>query len=164
MRFLVSVSLLVLLCALACAQASNPATKNVAKHRTNELTLAGIRPGRVTSLPAKVLYSSPKPERPEDPPSFWHDACWPQVLTLESDSKGMIQRVRVSEERFLVAKCPPPPPTPWNTGLGLSVYDSADRVRTLYGEPISRRASTRDGQQIELLHYTFGWAGRTSHK
>jgi len=51
------------------------------------------------------------------------------------------------------------PPSPWKTGHGLRVGDSAVNVVQLYGDPDSRSPSTKGGQPLELFHYAFDWAG-----
>jgi hypothetical protein len=47
----------------------------------------------------------------------------------------------------------------FSTGMGLRLGDAAARVWQLYGEPDSRSPSTKDQQRLELLYYSFDWAG-----
>ena len=65
--------------------------------RANELTLAGLRPGRDT-LPealkrykAKYLSANAKGTDPRE----WRDACTGRVLTLNVDEKSVIQEITV---------------------------------------------------------------------
>ena len=80
-------------------------------------------------------------------------------MSLDTDSQGVIQGIRVTEQSWMMAKCKPQPPNPWRTRSGLLIRESAGRAIQLNGEPDSRSPSTKDGQQLELLYYAFDWAG-----
>ncbi len=45
-----------------------------------------------------------------------------------------------------------------STGHGLRLFHPCDKVVEIYGQPSSRRPSTKDGRELELL-YQFDWAG-----
>jgi len=139
--------------------AQAPEKKRVVEHQ-NELSLAGLRPGRDTVHRARELYRSPNPRQGEDDTEMtWSDACGKRTLTIESDEGHRIQTVRASASSVTAGNCAQGGVSPWSTGLGLRLGDSANRVTRLYGKPDSRSPSTKDGQKLELLYYAFDWAG-----
>jgi hypothetical protein len=136
--------------------------KKSVEHRANELTLAGLRPGRdtlvrATGLNKKVDDSSTN----KDSQIIWTDKCRHQRLSLDYDSEKRIQVIRVAWlPEYEAISCEPSPSVPsWITGMGLRIHDSEQRLLTLYGEPDSKSPSTRDGQPLELWYYAFDWAG-----
>lgn len=156
-----SVFLLLLACGIASAQSpqQKPPAKKAAAHRANELTLAGLRPGRDKLNRAAQLYRSIDPKSStNDSQTVWQDPCRKQVLVVDFDLEKKIQVIRAGALP-LTADCLYLPPSPWKTGLGLRVGDLAIKVVQLYGEPDSRSPSTRDGQPLELWYYAFDWAG-----
>jgi hypothetical protein len=128
--------------------------------RNDELTLAGLRPGRDALAKAEHLFS--KPVSRGDSGTVWRDECRQETLSIFADSEGMIMQVTVSAAR-LDAKhgcaSPAPGPGPWITGHGLVIGDASARVLALYGQPGTRGPSTKGGQQLELFYYAFDWAG-----
>ncbi|HTZ33215.1 MAG TPA: hypothetical protein VMH31_12210 [Methylomirabilota bacterium] len=137
-----------------------PTPKPAAAHRANELTLAGLHPGRDTLQRATQLNKtiSAGESRP-DGQTVWIDACRGGSLIVDSDKKNQVQVIRVGVTPAPTAKCLPSGPSSWKTGLGLRVTDAAARVLQLYGPPDSKSPSTRDGQPLELWYYAFDWAG-----
>jgi hypothetical protein len=131
---------------------------SVTPHRTNESTLAGLRPGRDTVDRAKSRYKDPQIGKPVDTWFSWIDPCRGQLLSVEKDPKGKIQTVR-TETFPNIGDCEKVPLSNWRTGRGLAIHDSNERVIQLYGQPDSKSPSTKGGQSLELLHYAFGWAG-----
>ena len=143
---------------------SAPATQP----RNDELTLAGLRPGRDDIAKAERLFRKPSATKYDGTNKIWQDRCRNQLLSIIPDSGGTIMEVRVAQ-----ASAAPSPKSVategcaslaeshlrWTTGHGLVVGDSCSRVLTLYGQPGSRGPSTKDGQQLELLYYAFDWAG-----
>jgi hypothetical protein len=87
------------------------------------------------------------------------DHCRHILLTIDLDTASRIQVVRVSEAPWMSADCAHLPPTPWKTGRGLRLGDSAAKVIALYGPPDSKSPSSKAGQQLELWYYAFDWAG-----
>jgi hypothetical protein len=142
------------------AQTPKPAAKKAAAQRANELTLAGLRPGRDSLTRAQQLnrqYESSKSSPGSQ--SVWLDACKDLSLTLDNDTQKKIQVIRVGYYCCSTVDCAGGPPSPWKTGLGLRVNDPAPKVARLYGEPDSKSPSSRDGQKLELWYYAFDWAG-----
>ena len=147
--------------ALVCGQsAPKPIAKKTAAARANELTLAGLRPGVDTVSRAIAKYKAPEIGKKGETQFSWDDVCRVESLFLDTDVSGKVETIRVaSHPKSTMADCDKTPRSPWRTGRGLAVYDSARRVIELYGEPDSRSPSTRDGQPLELWYYQFDWAG-----
>jgi hypothetical protein len=160
MRFWGSVSA-VLLAACVLVEAQVPkAPKKTAAHRANELTLAGLRPGRDSVERAIKLYREfGDGKRPQSDDSVWFDQCRDVSLIVDSDTAKRIQVIRVAPWGGSTAHCGGVPPGPWKTGLGLRVTDSTAKISQLYGEPDSKSPSSRGKQQLELWYYAFDWAG-----
>ena len=143
---------------LAIAQTPpRPTAKKVPAKRVNELTLAGLRPGKDNAARASGMYRKwlPGPDRKEDQLSWW-DECHGLKLVVDLDGKQKIQVLRLTKWA-IAGDCFKP--APWKTGHGLRVGDSTEKVAQLYGEPDSRSPSTKDGQPLELWYYAFDWAG-----
>ncbi len=144
---------------LAIAQTTPKLQAKKPTHRKNELTLAGLRPGRDSANKATILYHKwltwPKGK---DEQLAWVDECRGQMFTLDLDGHQRIQVLRVGRGPQ-VGDCVGKKPTPWKTGRGLRFNDSTAKVTQLYGEPDSRSPSTKDGQPLELWYYAFDWAG-----
>jgi hypothetical protein len=152
---------LFLVTALAGAHAGQKAAaKKVVAHRGNELTLAGLRPGKDTASSAVHLYKKPG-NKPADQATqmVWAVTCQTQTLSIDLDNAGRIQVVHTMALDWPLGDCIKRTPGPWKTGLGLRVGDPAPKVAQLYGEPDSRSPSTKDGQPLELWYYAFDWAG-----
>ena len=148
---------------LAGAQtAQKPTAKKADAHKANELTLAGLRPGRDRLSRAVQLYHDYHKIEPKssthDGQTVWLDPCRKQLLAVDFDEEKKTQVVRVGAVE-LTADCLAVSPSPWKTGRGLRLGDAADKVTQLYGEPDSRSPSTKDGQPLELWYYAFDWAG-----
>ncbi|MGB2676907.1 MAG: hypothetical protein WAN12_07485 [Candidatus Acidiferrum sp.] len=130
-----------------------------ATHRANELTLAGLRPGRDRLSRAVRLYRNIDPKSStNDSQTIWLDPCRKQLLAIDFDTGKKIEVIRAGAVN-LTADCLAVPPSPWKTGRGLRLGDATTKVTQLYGEPDSRSPSTRDGQPLELWYYAFDWAG-----
>ena len=168
MQFWRSVSVLasLMLCVPAQAQLRDASANSranpdaVAPHRHDELTLAGLRPGR--DAMAKALRLLPKAPAIGDGGASraWRDACRHELLSIIADSNGTILEIRVAESAPDSKRgCASPTANRWVTGHGLLVGDSCSRVPALYGQPGSRGPSTKGGQQLELFYYAFDWAG-----
>jgi len=127
--------------------------------RSNELTLAGIRPGSTTLDRAWKLYPVASVVGPIGTFRLM-DPCTRMVLYLENGFKSkVINTVRLELNESMTGKCETSRATRWLAGQGLKIGDTSRRVVALYGEPDSRSPSTKNGQPLELLHYDFGWAG-----
>ncbi len=148
------------------AHHSAPASQPV---RHNELTLAGILPGKDTLSAARKRFAGPWLSSPEGDSSslLVRGDCTGAQLHLEADSRGVIQHIVLGGE---VSSVPFPPQkscadlTParvqrWKTGRGLVLGSTTKQLRPLYGDPDSKSPSSRGGQQLELWYYAFDWAG-----
>ncbi len=156
--------------ALGGASQGGSAQDPAAPRRSNELTLAGLRPGRDTLASAearyKAKYRKGKPATGEI--AEWADECAGRVLALELGGKNVIQSVMISTLGRLL-----PPGNAncreavrdmlqtklWKTGRGLKLGDPRDHVLELYGEPNSSGPSAKGSHELELLFYAFDWAG-----
>ena len=165
MRFSRSVSAAFLLCLPAHAQhnslSKDTATAaSVAPHPLDELTLAGLRPGRDAIAKAQRLFRKPSAIADGGTSRTWQDACRHEVLSIIADPAGTILEVRLAEGLFdSKHECQAPARNLWLTGHGLIIGNSCSRALALYGQPNSRGPSTKGGQQLELLYYAFDWAG-----
>jgi len=164
MRFWARGSATVLgVCALAIAGgtwAQKSAAKKATAKRANELTLAGLRPGKDSLARAAEVnkkFGSGKELQGEQ--TGWFDVCRDLSLTIDSNKAAEIQVIRLAEWPRSTTDCTKLLPGPWKTGLGLLVGDSAGKVAELYGKPDSRSPSTKGGQPLELWYYAFDWAG-----
>ena len=149
-----------LLGAFAGAQTTGKlAGKKVSPHRANELTLAGLRPGRDTATRAIQLYKRPSQSDRQSNQMSWGATCQTQTLFLDLEPDNTIRVIRAIETSWSRGECRLLSPGPWKTGRGLGVGDAAEKAVGLYGEPESRSPSTKDGQPLELMYYAFDWAG-----
>jgi len=146
--------------AMAQAQQQTPAPRKATAQRANELTLAGLRPGR-DSLTRAAQLNKPFGNGKALPgdQTVWVDQCRELSLTVDSDKEKRIEVIRAGYFSGSSVDCANVPPGPWKTGQGLRVQDPAAKVVQLYGQPDSRSPSTRDGQPLELMYYAFDWAG-----
>lgn len=151
---------IVLLPAAALGQNNAPAKKS------NELILAGLRPGRDSLAFAlkryKAKYSSTEDNGETE--KQWGDPCTGHTLTLHLDSQGVIQEITVSSLVPLDGKCESRrnevlDEKDWITGRGLHLGDPQDRVTELYGEPNSNGPSVKGNTELEFLYYAFDQMG-----
>ena len=136
------------------------------QRRVNELTLAGLRPGRDSLAAALKRYSEKyiSGDRATADLKQWRDACTGRTLTLELNSRSMIQAITVSSLVPQEGKCEDRrfgavAVQNWVTGRGLRLGDPQDRVVQLYGEPNSSGPSVNGDRELEFLYYAFDWAG-----
>jgi hypothetical protein len=141
--------------------------------RNDELTLAGLRPGRDDLTKAERLFHKPDSTELDGASHIWQDRCRRQVLAIIPGNDGVIAQVRVAQftanskratglptaDRDCSSSSAAGSKSRWLTGHGLLVGDSCSRAVALYGQPGTRGPSTKDGQQLELLYYAFDWAG-----
>ncbi len=163
-----------------------PTPKATTTKKANELTLAGLRPGRDSIAKAKTKFGT-KNMSATDGTIVWNCGDW--KMTLDLDAHTAVRTVIVSDGAFAKPRTDTPHsnevkniPIPcylqttstalnlergegsnlknlWTTGKGLALGDSVERLTSLYGEPDSRSPSTKDGQPLELWYYAFDWAG-----
>jgi hypothetical protein len=161
MRFWVSGSALALiLSGLAAAQTPKGAPRKTTQHKANELTLAGLRPGKDNVERAANLYRQFRNnKKSQDGESVWFDECRNASLTIDSGAGKRIREIRVAPWDGSTADCSKMPLSTWKTGLGLRLTDLTAKIVQLYGEPDSKSPSSKGGQQLELWYYAFDWAG-----
>jgi hypothetical protein len=166
MRFWRSASALLLVCLPVQAQLRSSLSRakasrdSAAAHPSDELTLAGLRPGRDAIAKAQRLFSKSSAIGDDGTSRTWHDDCRREVLSIIADPSGTILEVRVAEGALDTKhECAFPGASRWVTGHGLVIGNSCPRALALYGQPNSRGPSTKGGQQLELLYYAFDWAG-----
>jgi hypothetical protein len=162
MKLFLLVSAAALLAAAGPANAQDdPATKIP---RTNELTLLGLRPGKDTLAIAERRLRT-KPDAPSsDGTTEWSDACTGRAIKLEVGEKGVIQSVTISAIASDTGKCSGHrgklvDDRDWQTGHGLRLGDTQDRVAEMYGDANSTGPSVKGDHELELLYYAFDWAG-----
>jgi hypothetical protein len=148
------------------AQISPPGTGQAGAIRhTNEILLAGLRPGRDTFAVAEKRFKAKNlSEEPNSGSKEWRDDCSGRSIRLEVDAKSVIQSVTITTLGAQEGKCSDRrpdflDPRNWLTGLGLRMGDSQDRVVGLYGEPNSSGPASKNRQELELMYYQFDWAG-----
>ena len=164
MKFWLCASLL-LTAAAAGARISPFSASQAAVRHTNEILLAGLRPGRDTFAVAEKRFKGKSlSEEPNSSSREWRDDCSGRSIRLEVDAKSVIQSVTITTLGNQEGKCSDRrpdflDPRNWLTGLGLRMGDSQDRVVGLYGEPNSSGPASKNGQELELMVYQFDWAG-----
>lgn len=132
-----------------------------AERRTNELTLAGLRPGRDTLEAARRKLGVRAGEGMAR--TALSVDCGSGHLSLDADDAGVIQTIRVSAIiTSSGAGCPQPARQGngrWTTSRGIGPGSACAAVLRTYGPPDSRGPSTQAGKRLELLYYAFDWAG-----
>lgn len=149
---------------LLLATPAAPGTNNSGP--ANELTLAGLRPGREKlPSPQKVFRTLDRDESVTDA-LLWGDLCTHRELRVELDANKIVQTVTVDNnyKPEIMAKCLASVMAPSRvkllaTGHGLKLGDSCERTAEIYGKPESKSASVRGTEQLELSLYSFDWVG-----
>jgi hypothetical protein len=158
------------------------------ERRVNEMTLAGLRPGKDTFTSAEKRYKSKflverekerekgkekekspdksdeKTDNKGDNFKEWLDDCRGRSLKVELDGKGVIQSITISSLAPQDGECKDRAgdilnTRQWMTGRGLRLSDPRDRIIEIYGEPNSSGPSVKGTRELELLYYAFDWAG-----
>jgi len=149
----------------AGARVPSPGAGQATVRHTNEILLAGLRPGRDTFAMAEKRFKTKSiSEEANSKSKEWRDDCSGRSIRLEIDTKSVIQSVTITTLGTQEGKCSDRrpdflDPKFWLTGLGLRMGDSQDRVVGLYGEPNSSGPASKNRQELELLYYQFDWAG-----
>ena len=68
-----------------------------ATQRNDELSLAGLRPGRDDMTKAERLFRKPSATKYDGTNKIWQDPCRHQLLSIIPDPNGTIQEVRVAQ-------------------------------------------------------------------
>jgi len=88
------------------------------------------------------------------------DPCQKLTMVIDSDfGSKRINKTRVEPTEGSGETCTENKDWYWGTGKGLKVCDAKSKAYSIYGEPSSVSPSTKNGQPLELLYYTFDWAG-----
>jgi hypothetical protein len=134
--------------------------------RVNELTLAGLRPGRDKIVEPQKSFR----ELTLDPDSkdalVWGDICTHRQMRIEVDADKEIQTITLSDgyKPEIKAKCLPSVSSPEvlklvQSGHGLNLGDACIRVSQIYGKAEFQSPSVKGGEKLKLLFYSFDWAG-----
>jgi len=164
-RFWRYASAIVLLAGLPAAVPARPQAPSPApESRVDELTLAGLRPGRDTLADAKRHYGSKDVSDLSDGTTQWRDACTGHAIMLELGANGVIQSVTISAIASEAGACSGRHgdalhEDQWQSGHGLHLGDTQDRVTQIYGDPNSSGPSVKGKHELELMYYAFDWAG-----
>jgi hypothetical protein len=134
--------------------------------RVNELTLAGLRPGRdKISAPTKEFRDLEQDSAITDA-YVWGDICTHRELRVEADTDGVVKTVTVGAKYKpdIMAKCAASVLEPKRlkliaSGHGLQLGDACGRIEEIYGKAESRGPSVKGSDKLELYLYTFDWAG-----
>jgi hypothetical protein len=156
--------------ALLCTAPAGIAGGAGVSKRQNELSLAGLRPGRDKLRTAtNVLgpyYRKVVPDA--DDVVAWVDKGKHRLVRVELDKDGVIQSVTVSVIDPLIEQASDPkkePDTPLPSlklasGRGIRVtHNVCSEVENTYGPPNSEGPSSQHGNDLRLLYYSFDWAG-----
>lgn len=138
--------------------------------RQTETSLAGLRPGRDKLRTAANVhgpyYRQVVPGA--DDVVAWVDKLKHRLVRVELDKAGVIQSVTVSSIDPLIDQPSDPkkePETPLPsvklaTGRGIRIaHNVCSEVENTYGRPNSSGPSTQHGNDLNLLYYSFDWAG-----
>ena len=159
---------------------TKPITKQIAAHRINELTLAGLRPGKDRIEQAKKLYGTAMTSLAADNEgASFRGNCTGQLLRVDADRSGLIQQIIVTADPLpsgkteqSISNCSGTEVSwpykglntarvefKWRTGRGVPLGANVGELTRNYGPPDSKSPSTRNGQPLELWYYAFDWAG-----
>ena len=159
-RFWLSASTVATVGAAIAAPAGRSHRQISEAQRRNELTVAGLRPGKDFLSKAIRLYGEPSAPKTDRTSPSWEDACRQHSLSVDTDDFGKILSIRVTSHKpSTTPDCARPERDAWRTGKNLIVSDTCARAQQIYGKPSSVSPSTKDGKPLELLYYAFDWAG-----
>jgi hypothetical protein len=128
--------------------------------RANELTLAGLRPGKNTLEDARHRLSGLVELIHEESTVHWFRTCTGASLKLETDENDVIQTITFSLLDGAQPECPGPKARErWQTGRGLKLGDPCSRAAELYGKAASSGPSVQGGRELKFFFYAFDWAG-----
>jgi hypothetical protein len=147
---------------LAVALTAGPtgarAQQAVNAQRHNELTLAGLRPGHNRiDAPKNVFRTLTLAQASEPGVLEWKNACG-ATLRVETNENHVVQTV-TADACTQGASMPAETQAALAAGKGLKLGNSCAQAVELYGEPESRSPSVRGTRKLELLFYSFDWAG-----
>jgi hypothetical protein len=152
--------------AAVVALATQAGLQAVQRGRVNELTLAGLRPGRdKISAPAKEFRNLERDSSVTDA-YVWGDICMHRELRIEADADGIVKTVTVGSKYKpdVMAKCAASVMDPKRlkllaSGHGLQLGDACGRIEEIYGKAQERSPSVAGSDKLESYWYTFDGAG-----
>jgi hypothetical protein len=137
--------------------------------RVNELTLAGLQPGKDVLEKASKKFGKESNIGAHDDPNAhtWRINCDLDDLVIEADTNGIIRDVTVSfyhnrSDRIIV-DCDDRVASrkfrsQFGSGRNLLLHDRCGRIEEMYGKAASRSPSVKGSDKLELYLYTFDWA------
>lgn len=131
--------------------------------RHNELTLAGLRPGRDRISTPRTIFRTLALAPSRTGVTEWRNDCG-QELRVETGERALVETVTASALGGKPDPCKPETNAAQTyealaTGRRLELNNLCARVIELYGEPESRSPSVQGPRKLELLFYSFDWAG-----
>jgi hypothetical protein len=134
--------------------------------RVNELTLAGLRPGRDKIIEPQKSFRELTLDPDVKDALVWGDICTHRQMRVELDAEKKIQTITLSYgyKPEIMAKCLPSVNSPETlklvqTGHGLNLGDPCLRISQIYGKPESVSPSVKGNEKLKLSMYSFDWAG-----
>jgi hypothetical protein len=138
--------------------------------RVNELTLAGLQPGKDALDKASKKFGAEANIRAHDDPNAhsWRINCDLDDLAIEADTNGIIRDVTVSfypnRTDRIVVDCDDRVASRkfrsrFGSGRNLLLHDRCGRIEEIYGKAESRSPSVRGSDKLELYLYKFDSAG-----
>ncbi len=135
--------------------------------RVNELTLAGLRPGRDTIAKAQRQYKQSLRRGVLGDPNLFQvdDDCNNRMLAINEAASGTIDSIVVGPTiGALVIECSPESYFPrakdrLRTSHDLGFGSSCDSIEEIYGKVESRSSSVKGSDKLELYLYKVDWAG-----
>jgi hypothetical protein len=148
----------------ALGLAGTNAQQAMGTQRHNELTLAGLRPGKSKLPKDGKIPGFRGPTMSDDTGVYWSAPCYGDRLQVQENTSRIVETVTVSLfGARLLGECKGGNETALRrelrSGRGVGLGDACARVTELYGEPESRSPSVRGSLKLELLFYSFDWAG-----
>lgn len=147
---------------IALAPVRNRAQSAAGGQRRNELTLAGLRPGQSKLPKDGQVPGFHRPTRSDDTGLYWLAFCYGDMLHVQENTNNTVQTITVSVLGPQAGDCGRSDAKlrrEMRSGRGLELGDSCPRVTELYGKPESRSPSVQGSHKLELLFYSFDWAG-----
>ncbi|MGN6593707.1 MAG: hypothetical protein ACTHJX_12495 [Terriglobales bacterium] len=131
----------------------------------NELTLAGLQPGRSRLEAAEARWGRQwtHPDADESDVYVWCDARSRLRIGLDTGASGTVRVVTV--ERMAAGKGSPEAchaqlsAAVARTGRGVRLGDSEAQLLRTYGKPFFSGPSSLDGHNVRLVVFNFSWAG-----
>lgn len=149
--------------AAVAAMAALISTRSSAQsNRHNELTLAGLRPGK-SKLAMKQRFPGFDAGVQDATGYQWANHCDGRIVRVEIAKNRIVRSVMVSTLWPIFGDCVNQNEeklrASLKTGRGLELGDACVRVTELYGKPESRGPSVQGSHKLESLFYSFDWAG-----